>query len=189
MRETQRSFTAQISLVAAAADSTTHMVPVTAELHDQEHKYWLRPGSFCDVTVNPSTGAERLSPVVPRLAARATDHGYVTYVVEGDVAREKVVTLGMNTKDGWVEIRSGITAGDLLVVRGAEALSDGAKVRATRITAASLAADAAAPEVPPGGSSAEGSPDGGRHRGAGAAQGGAPSKDVSPASAVSAARQ
>jgi hypothetical protein len=67
--------------------------------------------------------------MVPRLAARATDHGYVAYVVEGDVAHERKLTLGMSTRDGFIEVRTGLAKGDLLVVRGAEALSEGAKVK------------------------------------------------------------
>lgn len=136
MRETLRSFTAHITLVAASADPTTHMVAVTGQVADEGHKYWLRPGSFCDVTLD--LGAQRDAPLIPRLAARATDHGYIAYVVEGDVARERALSLGMSTKDGWIEVRSGLAAGDLLVVRGAEALSDGAKVRPTRVTADSI---------------------------------------------------
>lgn len=132
MRETQREFAARVTLVAAAADLVTHMVPVTAELTESDHKYWLRPGAFCDVAV-PIGSGERKAPVIPRLATRATDHGYVAYVVEGDVARERVLILGMNTRDGWVEVREGLAAGDRLVVRGAEALVDGAKVKANPV--------------------------------------------------------
>lgn len=141
LRETLRKFSANITLVAGAADLATHMVGVTAQVVDEGHKYWLRPGSFCDVTVDVS--APREAPLIPRLAARATDHGYVAYVVNGEVARERVLTLGMSTRDGWVEVRKGLAAGDLLVVRGAEALSDNAKVRPTRVTPASLGKDGA----------------------------------------------
>lgn len=159
LRETQKSFTAKLTLVSGAADSTTHMVAVTGEVAGGQSKYWLRPGSFCDVSVD--VGAKREAPLIPRTAARATDHGYVAYVINGDVAKEHPLTLGMSTKDGWVEVRSGIKAGDQLVVRGAEALTDGAKVHASVVTAAQLgggpgtggtdsgAADAgAAPAVP-----------------------------------------
>jgi RND family efflux transporter MFP subunit len=146
MRETQETFSAKITLVAAAADATSHMVPITAELTDKDHRYWLRPGTFCDVTVELER-EKRLAPTVPRASVRATDHGYVAYAVENDVAKERLLTLGMNTKDGWIEVRSGLKAGDLLVVRGAEALSDGAKVKATRVTGASFSSggDASAP--------------------------------------------
>lgn len=132
LRETQRTFTAKITLVAGAADATTHMVPVTAQVNDDGHRYWLRPGSFCDVSVD--VGAGREAPVIPRSAARATDRGYVVYVVENDVATERAVQLGMSTKDGWVEVRNGLQAGDWIVVRGADALTSGARVRASRVT-------------------------------------------------------
>jgi membrane fusion protein, multidrug efflux system len=148
MRETQRTFTAKISLVAGASDLATHMIGVTAELTDAEHKYWLRPGSFCDVILD--LHAERIAPVIPRLAARATDHGYVAYVIEGEVAKERPVTLGLNTKDGWVEVRTGIAAGDTLVVHGGEALADGVKVKATHITAAALMSGDAGADIPTG---------------------------------------
>ncbi|APR81276.1 Putative RND efflux membrane fusion protein [Minicystis rosea] len=146
MRETQRGYSARITLVAAAADPVTHMVPITAEIAEDDHKYWLRPGSFCDVSIE--LDAQREAPLIPRLAARATDHGYVAYVVEGEVAHERRLTLGMSTKDGWVEVRSGLKAGDLLVVRGAEALSEGAKVRPNQVTAEAVAAAALGKAAP-----------------------------------------
>src|SRR5262245_27091098 len=79
MRETQRTFAAKITLVAGSADAATHMVPITGEVVDDGHKYWLRPGSFCDVSIE--VDATREAPLIPRLAARATDHGYVTYII------------------------------------------------------------------------------------------------------------
>jgi RND family efflux transporter MFP subunit len=144
MRETQRTFSAKITLVAGAADSTTHMVSITGEVSADEHKYWLRPGSFCDVTLD--LGAKREAPLIPRSAARATDHGYVAYIVDGDTAKERPLTLGMSTRDGWIEVRAGLKAGDTLVVRGAEALSDGSKVRVNPVAPESL--NVASPSVP-----------------------------------------
>ncbi len=140
LRETTRTFTAKLTLVAAAADPATHMVGVTAQVDPGEHQYWLRPGSFADVSVN--VGATRDSIVVPRAAVRATDHGYVGYVVDGDVAHERVVTLGMSSKDGSVEVRTGLKPGEKIVIRGAEALTEGAKVR--------LGPPPGAPGAPPG---------------------------------------
>jgi RND family efflux transporter MFP subunit len=142
MRETQNQYTAKITLVAAAADPTTHTVGVTAEVDSENKKYWLRPGSFCDVTID--VGATRQAVVIPRASTRATDHGYVTYVVEGGAAIEKVVTLGMNTKDGWVEVRNGLAPGELLVVRGVESVTPGALVKASKVDSL----DASAPEIP-----------------------------------------
>jgi membrane fusion protein, multidrug efflux system len=148
MRETQRAFNAKISLVAGAADPTTHMVGVTAQVNAGEGRgYWLRPGSFCDVSMD--VGASRDAAVIPRTATRATDHGYVVYVAEGETAKEIPVTLGMNSKDGWVEIRSGLSGGEWLVVRGAEALTTGSKIRGTRLT--TMDASAPRPEEQEGG--------------------------------------
>jgi RND family efflux transporter MFP subunit len=137
LRETEREFRAKITLVAAAASEETRMVDVTAEVVKEGHDYWLRPGSFADVSV--AIGARRDAVMVPRVAVRATDHGYVAYVVEGGVAEERVVTLGMSTADGWVEARTGLEAGEELVVRGAESLSPNAKVNARTIDPADLA--------------------------------------------------
>lgn len=162
LRETLRKFSATITLVAGAADPATHMVGVTAQVVDEGHKYWLRPGSFCDVAVDVS--APREAPLIPRLATRATDHGYVAYVIDGEVARERILSLGMSTRDGWVEVRKGLSAGELLVVRGAEALSEGAKVRATKVTAASLGKDGAAPTDSAAGGGAAGTKEGRPHR-------------------------
>src|SRR5205085_2768827 len=40
IREAQRTYSAKVTLVAGAADEATHMVGITAEVIDQEHKYW-----------------------------------------------------------------------------------------------------------------------------------------------------
>ena len=165
MRETQRTFDAKISLVAGSADTTTHMVAITAQVNTAEnHTYWLRPGSFCDVSID--IGAPRDAPVIPRSAARATDHGYVVYVANGDIAAETPVTLGMNSKDGMVEVRSGLQGGEMLVVQGAEALVNGARIRGTRVTTL----DASAPR-PDDGTGMEAGARMGREGGAMAASG------------------
>lgn len=153
LRETTREFKATISLVAGAADPETRMVSVTAEVIDEGRDYWLRPGSFCDVTL--PVGGSREVVMIPRSAVRPTERGFVTYVVEKDTADERVVQLGANTRDGWVEVREGLSRGEKLVTLGAEPLSDGAKVTVTEkpppVSSAFLPpADGAAP-----GSSAE----------------------------------
>lgn len=152
LRETDRVFKAKITLVAAAADEATRMVAVTAEIEADEHRYWLRPGAFADVSVG--AGGVRDVVIVPRAAVRPTERGFVAYVIEGDVAKERVLSLGLNTKDGFVEVRQGLAPGEKLVVRGAEPLSDGAKVVVSEVPApkssAALAGSAtAAPSEAP----------------------------------------
>jgi RND family efflux transporter MFP subunit len=166
LRETQRTFTAKITLIAGAADPATHMVAVTGQVDANDHKYWLRPGSFCDVSLD--VGASRDAPVIPRSATRGTDHGTIVYVADGDVAQERLVTLGMSSKDGWVEVRNGLAAGEWVVVRGAEALTPGARIRVSKIASLDAgAADDVRPDWSDGGS------DGGRRRRDGGGRGGA----------------
>src|SRR6185312_14531143 len=101
-----------------------------------------RPGAFCVVAV--PVGDAREAIVVPTLAVQPTERGSVVYVIDDkNVARQKVVQLGMHTPDGNVELTSGVAPGDTIVVRGIEPLSDGAPVKVTDHV--SLDADAGAP--------------------------------------------
>jgi RND family efflux transporter MFP subunit len=161
MRESQRTYEAKITLVSGSADVKSHLVEVTGEVDDKEHNYWLRPGAFCDVTLG--VGATRLSPVVPETAIRPDQRGFLAYVVVGNVAKERVLKLGMHTANGLVEVTEGLQPGDMLVVRGAEPLADGTPVKVTTTStialgsaAASLAPSSSAP--PPASANATGSP-------------------------------
>jgi membrane fusion protein, multidrug efflux system len=129
VRESNRQYTALLTHVAAAAESTSRMVAVTGQVDDPKRAD-LRPGSFAQVTV--PVGAAAQSPVIPQTAVRPSERGFLAYVVEGDVARERELSLGLRTADGRVEVRSGVKPGEQLVVRGGEALRDGARVKVTR---------------------------------------------------------
>ena len=120
-----KTYTARIRLVGAAADSRDRMVAVTAEVDDPERAE-LRPGTFVEVEV--PVGDAAAAAVIPQTAIRPSEHGFLAFVIEGDVARERVLELGLRTAEGDVEVRQGLAVGELLVVRGAEALRDGARV-------------------------------------------------------------
>ncbi|HRI64047.1 MAG TPA: efflux RND transporter periplasmic adaptor subunit [Polyangium sp.] len=122
----EHEHTAKITLVADASDPTTRMVPIVAQI-DSEHKDALRPGTFADVRV--SIGTNDAAPVIPQTAIRPSERGFLAFVVENDVAQERLLTLGMRTADGRVEVRKGLSPGEKLVVRGAEPLKQGAQVK------------------------------------------------------------
>jgi RND family efflux transporter MFP subunit len=127
MRESTKVYAAKIILVADAADPTTRLVPVTAQVDDTAHKYWLRPGAFCEVSV--PVGNARAAIVVPSLAVQPTQGGNVAFTVDDkNVAHLRNVQLGMYTPEGGVEVTTGLADGDLLVVEGFEALSDNSPV-------------------------------------------------------------
>ena len=132
VKDSPRAFRATITLVAGAAAESSRMVVVTARI-DDPGRAALRPGQFAEVVV-PVDRAER--PVVPETAIRPSERGFLAYVVEEDTARVRILELGMRTADGRVEVRSGLAPGETLVVRGAEALRDGAEVAVSTATSA-----------------------------------------------------
>jgi RND family efflux transporter MFP subunit len=130
LKESQQGYEAKITLVSGSADPDSRLVPVTAEIAT-DHKFWLRPGSFASVEVKLTS--QRVYPMIPQTAARPSDHGFVAYVVDGDVAHERVLDLGLHTTDGFVEVKTGLKAGEKVVTRGVEALADGTKVRIAKV--------------------------------------------------------
>ncbi|WP_437293226.1 efflux RND transporter periplasmic adaptor subunit [Sorangium sp. So ce426] len=170
-----RTYNARLTHVADAADPATRMVAVTGEVQG-EGKELLRPGTFAEVTV--PVGASGDAPVIPLTSVRPSERGFLAYVVDGTTARERVLSLGLRTPDGRVEVKSGLSVGELLVARGAEALREGAQVRI------------AAPGSVPGGQAAGHPPEGGAGASASAAGASPPpaaSSGASPPAASSGA--
>ena len=124
--ESDREYAARIVLVAERAEPATRMVSVTAEV-TAAGTGQLRPGAFAQVRVPVGLSAD--AAVIPQMAVRPSEKGFLAYIVEGDVARERVVVLGLRTAGGDVEVREGLSPGEMLVIRGAEALYDGAGVK------------------------------------------------------------
>jgi len=132
IREDPKIYEAAIVFIAGAADEGTRMVAIAAEVRNAGAS--VRPGSFAEITVPVS--AARNAPVIPQTAVRPSERGFIAYVVEGDKAVERVLNLGMRTIEGQVEVLSGLKLGETLVIRGAEALRDGATVKTSSPSAA-----------------------------------------------------
>jgi membrane fusion protein, multidrug efflux system len=126
VRDNEKEYASKIVHVAAAADEGTRMVAVTAEIRDTSDMA-LRPGAFAEITIPVS--ASRTAPVIPQTAIRPSERGFIAYVIENGLAVERTLSIGMRTADGQAEVLSGLTPGELLVVRGAEALRQDAPVR------------------------------------------------------------
>ncbi len=126
VRSDERKFKAAITYVSDAADSGTRMVNVTAEV-DAAVRDELRPGAFAEVSV--PVGENPDAPVIPQTAVRPSEKGFLAFVVENGAANERVLSLGLRTADGRVEVKSGLKPGEMLVVRGAEALREGVPVK------------------------------------------------------------
>lgn len=148
IRGMDKDLAAVITSVNQKADPGTRMVAVIAEIEAAPAE--LRPGSFAEVTV--PIGGTRDAPVIPQTAVRPSERGFLSFVIEGDKenakAKERVLELGLRTPEGLVEVRKGVVPGERLVVRGAEALSDGAGVKI--VPAGSVKTETTASSASPG---------------------------------------
>jgi multidrug efflux system membrane fusion protein len=117
---------ATLTHVAASADQTTRMVDVVAEVKSEDAAK-LTPGAFIRATV--PVGSRENAPTVPETAVRASEQGFLVFVVEDGKAHQRVIERGLRTADGRIEIKSGLNVDEEIVVRGSEALRDGVDVR------------------------------------------------------------
>jgi RND family efflux transporter MFP subunit len=136
VRGDERNYHAFITAVTESANPQTRMITVTAEVDDPQRDA-LRPGSFAEVTV--MLGESSQLPVIPQTAIRPSEKGFLAYIVEDNIAHERVLNLGMRSLNGEVEVVDGIRAGETVVIRGAEALQDGAAVKIEKVS--EIAAD------------------------------------------------
>jgi len=120
------AYSAVITHVAESASTDSRMVAVTAHVNDAKRNA-LKAGSFARVTI--PIGGTASAPVIPQTAIRPSERGFLAFVVENGEAKERILTLGMRTAEGRVEVRAGLRPGEQLVVRGAEALKNGSKVK------------------------------------------------------------
>jgi multidrug efflux system membrane fusion protein len=131
VRNDETEYSAVITAITESADPVTRMVTVTAEVTD-ENRAVLRPGVFVEVTVLLGESAEL--PLIPQTSIRPSERGFLAFVVDDSVAHERVLTLGMRSPDGLVEVRNGVCDGEKIVVRGAEALYNGAPVHIAKVS-------------------------------------------------------
>ena len=86
----------------------------------------LRPGMFARGSV---VLEKRRGIVVSKDALIKSDEGaFAVYIAKGDLAEQRKVTLGVTTAE-TAELRSGINAGDQVIVVGQNALRDGSAIR------------------------------------------------------------
>ncbi|MCA9183554.1 MAG: efflux RND transporter periplasmic adaptor subunit [Planctomycetales bacterium] len=77
-----------------------------------------------------ATEAERM--LVPSQLIQSGDSGSFVWIVDGnDDAQRRSVNIGDQSADGLLEVRSGLTATDKLIVSGFEGLSPGSRVNVT----------------------------------------------------------
>ena len=106
---------ARITHVGSATDATTRRIVVRAEIPNPGGV--LKSEMFASFKI--ATGDDEVTPAVPVVAViREGDVAVVWVQEEPDVFRRRPVTIGME-QDGRTQIREGLTAGELVVARGA----------------------------------------------------------------------
>ena len=130
---------ADVSLVAYKGETLkAHVIrvsPIVDEVSRTKEIYLsvdkedsrINAGMYAKVKLYTTTHKNAL--VVPFDAVQTVDSKYYVYVINEDsTVTETEVTLGVNV-DGNVQLLSGVSAGQKVVVSGAQSLTDGAKVK------------------------------------------------------------
>ena len=139
-----RSFSGVVSSIDSRVDVSTRSVTVRALLSNEDGA--LRPGMFLHVSL---ANDERQALVIPELALTPEAERQYVYVVDGGKAERREVRIGMR-RPGFVEIATGLKAGEHVVVEGTQKVRDGGAVSIadTEIAQASDEAHAASASKP-----------------------------------------
>jgi len=137
----ERVFRAEVHVVTPTIDAETRTRRVKALLPNPGSE--LLPGTFARIDLGVS---ERSGVVmVPKEALQVSADGNALYRLVGNDRVERLTVETGLYRDGRVEVRSGVAAGDWIVVRGQAGLVDGSPVSLRRPDGAPL--DALAPPV------------------------------------------
>jgi len=124
-----RTFSGKVVRLAPALDPATRTLDAEVQLDNRAGE--LYPGMYgrgaIVIEVHPKM------PVVPVTAVVLSNRQAFAFALDpgGAVVHRRALTLGVDGGD-WFEVKAGLHAGDEVVVAGAEALSDGMKVRVSR---------------------------------------------------------
>lgn len=112
-------FRGNVATIDSRVDPTTRAVTVVAALPNPERR--LKPGMFLTVGLER---ARRQVLMVPEEALSPRQGKQYVFLVEDGRAAEREVEIGARSP-GYVEIRNGIAAGDVIVTEGIQRLRDG----------------------------------------------------------------
>jgi cobalt-zinc-cadmium efflux system membrane fusion protein len=110
-----RTFAATVRHIGATVNTQTRSVPLVAEIENADGL--LKPGMFAWVTL-PAEEIRPRAAVPAEAVVRHEDQPFV-FVPSGEATFRRVdVALGVETPE-WVEVTSGLRAGDRVVTKGA----------------------------------------------------------------------
>jgi len=118
-----------VAKVSRSADPATRTFTVEIAVDNTNHK--LKPGMFGRAEIT----AQSLENVItiPRTALISGAEGSFVFVIKGDKARRRPVSLGTDF-EGAVQIIDGLNQGDTLVTIGQNYIEDGTLIKLVRLT-------------------------------------------------------
>lgn len=122
-----RTFHGVVSRTAGGVDPDTRTLQVEIDIPNPDHL--LRPGMYATVAL---TAGHREALVIPLGAMVTVGNQQFVWAVRDGTAARQFVTIGQATGDS-VEVTSGLSVDDLVVVRGTDLVRDGAPVTAVPI--------------------------------------------------------
>jgi membrane fusion protein (multidrug efflux system)/multidrug efflux system membrane fusion protein/cobalt-zinc-cadmium efflux system membrane fusion protein len=119
-----RAFPGTVVAVSEGVDRTTGLVPVRVRFDNEEGM--LRPGMSGRIGVETRTVEDAVA--IEESVLKRTRTGFQVAVVENGRAAIREVVTGISS-DGMVQITSGLSPGDSLIVKGQNTLAQGDEVR------------------------------------------------------------
>lgn len=117
-------FTATVTVVSPTIDPRTRTLRVKALVANEDGR--LRPGTFARADLGVADRADLIT--VPEEAVLQRADGSVVFRLDGDDRVQRVVVEMGTIRDGWVEIRQGLSPNDTVLTRGHSNLIDGSHV-------------------------------------------------------------
>ena len=119
-----RNFSGHVARVSPSLNSTSRTLTVEADVQNPNAE--LKPGQFATVRVLlPQSEAAVL---VPQRALRTISGSTYVYVLKNGFAQQRLVQTGQ-TEGDLIEIKSGVTADEVVATSNVDQLSDGMAVR------------------------------------------------------------
>ena len=119
-----RSFTGTVEIINPSANKSARVFSTKIKVNNRDHL--LKPGMFAKVSIK--TGESKEVPVVPQEALASVQGMYFVFIADGDKAKRQQVEIGEMINQS-VEIKSGLSAGQKVIVTNVNKLKDQDRIR------------------------------------------------------------
>lgn len=124
VQSTDKTIEAKVTAVSPVMDSQLKAYPIEITIPNPSNE--LKSDMVVNVTFPSTTSESSNALVISRKAVFDRDGKRYVFKLEGEIAKLTEVTTGKSSSDS-IEITSGLSAGDQIVVKGQTLLQDGSK--------------------------------------------------------------